>query len=110
VPRSEDTPSAAREGLGLLVQPVGLRDQQFTLGGQRPGPGQAVEQPQTQGLLQRLHPPRHRGVLHLQPPRRAREAAGAGQFQKVADVIPLHGGGLSATSPGLICLILHIKW
>ena len=41
-------------------------------------------------LFERLDPPRHRGVVDLQPPRRAHQRARAGQLQEVPQVVPVH--------------------
>ena len=57
----------------------------------------AREQRGAQLFFQRLDAPRHRGVLHAQAARRSGQGAGTGEFEKVAQVVPVHA-----------CLIVQI--
>ena len=54
---------------------------------------QPAEQFCVERLFQRRHAARHGGVVELQPPRRAKDLAGAGHGEEDADVIPVHGRG-----------------
>ena len=57
----------------------------------------AREQRGAQLFFQRLDAPRHGGVLHAQAARRGGQGAGTGEFEKVAQVVPVHA-----------CLIVQI--
>ncbi len=65
--------------------------QQAASGLAEPVPGRfARKQRRAHLLFQRLNAPRHRGVVHPQAARGAHQGAGAGQLQKIAQVVPVH--------------------
>ena len=59
------------------------------MGGEAVTVGAAVEQNAAQGSLERANSARHRGVVDTQGARRAGQAAGPGQRQEIAHVLPV---------------------
>ncbi len=51
----------------------------------------AQEQLQADAFFQRLQPARDRGVVDREPTRRSRQPPRSGDFEEIAQIVPVHG-------------------